>query len=79
MTEHTHPADLTTTTADALLTTGEAAQRLGVDPATIRRLIAAEQLPAVRIGRSYRIEPDQLAAFTDQRRTSRPIVTRPNL
>lgn len=67
----THTTDL------ELLTTTEAATALRVDPATIRRMIAAGDLPAVRVGRAYRVERAQLTAYTDRHRTSRPIVVNP--
>lgn len=37
-------------------TVKEAAEVLGVSPATIRRLIDRGKLPAIRVGRSVRIE-----------------------
>ena len=43
-----------------LLTTQEAAEFLRVSRATIRRWCKAGQLPAVRIGRQWRIDMDQL-------------------
>ena len=43
-----------------LLTTQEVAEFLRVSRATIRRWCKAGQLPAVRIGRHWRIDMDQL-------------------
>jgi len=43
-----------------LLTTQEAAEYLRVSRATILRCCRAGQLPAVRIGRQWRIDMDQL-------------------
>jgi excisionase family DNA binding protein len=43
-----------------LLTTQEAAEFLRVSRATILRWCKAGQLPAVRIGRQWRIDMDQL-------------------
>lgn len=47
--------------AERLLTAGQAAQHLNTSVRTVRRLIAAERLPAVRIGRLVRIRPADLA------------------
>jgi excisionase family DNA binding protein len=46
-----------------LLTVREAAARLRVSEKTVRRLIGAEILPALRIGGSIRVDPDQLRAW----------------
>jgi excisionase family DNA binding protein len=43
-----------------LLTTQEAAEYLRISRATILRWCKAGQLPAVRIGRQWRIDTDQL-------------------
>lgn len=41
-----------------MLTVGDLARQLQVDPLTIRRWIAAGKLRAVKLGKSYRIHPD---------------------
>jgi excisionase family DNA binding protein len=57
----------------ALLTIGEAADVLRVTPRTIKKLIAANELPVVWVTlgetrRSKRIEPDALREFIERRR-----------
>lgn len=42
------------------LTTDEAAQKLRVAPCTVTRLIRSGQLPALRAGRRWLIDPQQL-------------------
>lgn len=46
-----------------LLRVPEAAERLGVSPRQVRRLIAERGLPAVNIGREYRIPVAGLEAW----------------
>jgi excisionase family DNA binding protein len=46
----------------------EVAAILGVSVRTVRRLIAAEELMACRLGRSVRVHPDDLAAYIGRRR-----------
>jgi excisionase family DNA binding protein len=47
-----------------LLTIQETAQRLAVSEKTVRRLIDAEILPALRLtSRTVRIDPDELASW----------------
>ena len=48
---------------DSLLTMAEAADYLGVSPATIRRWIAEGHLAAVKLARSVRIRPEALDAL----------------
>lgn len=45
-----------------LLTTTEAAERLGITPRRVTMLIAAGRLAAVRVGRDWLIEPAALDA-----------------
>lgn len=47
----------------ALIRLEETARRLGVSMTTVRRLIEAGELPAVRVGRVYRMDPRDLDAF----------------
>ena len=46
-----------------LLTVAEVADRLRVSTMTVYRLIQREELQALRIGRSYRIQQDALDVF----------------
>lgn len=48
---------------ERLLTTEAAAERLSISERTLRREIAAGRLSVVRIGRSVRICPDDIARF----------------
>lgn len=66
--------DIATST---LLTVPEVAAQLRVDPATVRRWITAGTIPAVKVGRSYRVEADQVRAVIDRSRTSTPLTTAP--
>jgi excisionase family DNA binding protein len=51
-----------------LLTIAQAAERLGLSRSKLYELIAAGEISTVRIGRSRRIIPDDLASFIDSRR-----------
>lgn len=46
-----------------LLTVAEVAEKLRVSTMTVYRLIQRDELPALRIGRSYRIEQRDLDAY----------------
>lgn len=46
-----------------LLTAGEVADLLRVSTMTVYRLIRAGELPAVRVGRSYRVRQGDLDAY----------------
>ncbi|MFP4148939.1 MAG: helix-turn-helix domain-containing protein [Nitriliruptoraceae bacterium] len=52
--------------AGALLTVGEVADLLRVSNMTVYRLIKAGDLPALRVGRNYRIREMDLTAFLEQ-------------
>lgn len=71
---HRPPLPATPTLLDA----AAVAARLGLSPRTVRRLIAARELPVHRIGRSVRVSEDDLTRFlAAQRRREmcgRPIV-----
>ena len=41
------------------------AERLAVKPLTIYRLVDQGKIPAVRIGRSIRFDPEAIASFLD--------------
>ena len=54
-----------------LLTIGETAERLRVSETTVRRLIDAGVLPAVRVSAgAIRIERDELASWIGERKTA---------
>jgi excisionase family DNA binding protein len=55
----------------ALLTTTEAASRLGITPRRVRALIAAGRLAATRIGRDWLVADDALASIAT-RKPGRP-------
>jgi excisionase family DNA binding protein len=48
---------------DRLLTANEVADQLRVSTMTIYRLIRRGELPAVRVGRNYRVRADELDAY----------------
>lgn len=45
------------------LTAAEAAERIRVSKMTVYRLIKAGKLPAVQIGKAYRVREDDLEAY----------------
>jgi excisionase family DNA binding protein len=47
------------------LTAGEVAERMRVSKMTVYRLIRAGKLPAVRIGRAFRVREDDVEAYLD--------------
>lgn len=50
---------------ETLLTAAEVADQLRVSTMTIYRLIRTGDLPAVRVGRNYRVRARDLAAYLD--------------
>lgn len=50
-----------------LLKVGEVAQRLHVSPAKAYRLVASGELPAYRIGGSWRVDPERFEAWLEER------------
>ena len=50
---------------DELLTVAEIAESLRVSTMTVYRLIRTGELPAVRVGRNYRVRRRDLTAFLD--------------
>jgi excisionase family DNA binding protein len=52
--------------SDQLLTAAEVADQLRVSTMTVYRLIRRGELPAVRVGRNYRVRERDLHAFLDQ-------------
>jgi excisionase family DNA binding protein len=53
-----------------LLRIPQVAEGLDVSTRTVRRLIAAGELAACRLGRLVRVHPDDLAAYIERRRGS---------
>lgn len=53
------------------LTTNEAAERLGISPARVRRLVLDGRLPAEKFGRDLVIYESDVAAF-ERRKAGRP-------
>jgi excisionase family DNA binding protein len=51
-----------------LLTTKEAAERLGVSVTRVQQLILAKRLPAEKMGRDYFIQEDDLKLVADRKR-----------
>jgi len=51
------------------VTVGEVAQSLRVSNMTVYRLISAGELPAVRVGKSYRIREEDVDAYLASRYT----------
>jgi excisionase family DNA binding protein len=74
---HAKPSDPTPdrerpTPPSALLTIEQVARILQVNGRTVRRLLQRGELPWVRIGRQYRLEPAVLNAFIAARRHRMP-------
>ena len=53
--------------ADDLLTSGEAARRLGISPAAMRTMIRNGEIRALRVGGRMKIPAADLQAFLDQK------------
>lgn len=51
------------------VTVGEVARQLRVSNMTVYRLISAGELPAVRIGKSYRLREEDVDAYLSSRYT----------
>lgn len=51
--------------SDPLLTANEVAEQLRVSTMTVYRLVRRGELPAVRVGRNYRIRQRDLAAYLE--------------
>lgn len=58
---------------DEFLTVPEVAAKLRVNVATVRRWCTDGTLPAVKVGKQYRVEVSQLRAVIDTHRTSTPL------
>lgn len=57
---------------DQLLTLPQVADRLQVSMSTVRRRIAAGELPVVAIGRNYRVRPADLDRYIETHVTAEP-------
>jgi excisionase family DNA binding protein len=51
--------------ADRLLTVAEVADHMRVSNMTVYRLIKSGSMPAIRVGKNYRIRSSDLAAYLD--------------
>lgn len=49
-----------------LLSTDEAARKLGLHPETVRRLLRNGTLRGVKIGRVHRVDEDEIAAYVER-------------
>jgi excisionase family DNA binding protein len=56
---------------DRLWTVAEVAEHMRVSNMTVYRLIKAGELPAIRVGKNYRIRGRDLAAYLDAASTTR--------
>ena len=54
----------------ALMTTAQAADYLGITPRTIRSMIKAGVIPAVRVMSEYRIDESDISAFIRENKTT---------
>jgi excisionase family DNA binding protein len=54
-----------------IISTAEAARRLGVNPSRVRALIDAKRLKAIKVGSVWLIDPKDLEAVKD-RKVGRP-------
>lgn len=61
---------------DQLLTLPQVADRLQVSMSTVRRRVAAGELPVVVIGRSHRVRPEDLARYIGTHVTDDPTKAR---
>jgi excisionase family DNA binding protein len=59
-------------TEERLLTVADVAEILRLSVRTVRRLIAEDQLPIVRIGRAVRVRGEDLRSFLDTSGQERP-------
>lgn len=53
-----------------LLTTEDAAKRLGLHPETVRRFLREGTLRGVKIGRKHRIEENEIVAYVERLKTA---------
>lgn len=55
-----------------LLKVSEVADKLGVNQLTVRRMIDRGELPYVQVGRSMRIDPEELQEMVNSWKTVKP-------
>ena len=58
-------ASETSSSGSRFLTASEAAERMRVSKMTVYRLIRSGQLPAVQIGKAYRVRESDLESYLD--------------
>jgi len=68
MTEHHDAGRSSVHLEQRLITTPQAAIHLGVSPRTVKNLMRNGKLPYIKIGRSTRFDPDDLATFIARHR-----------
>jgi excisionase family DNA binding protein len=61
-----------------IISTAEAARRLGVTDSRVRKMILAKRLKAIKVGREWLIDPKDLEAVKD-RKVGRPRKARKSL
>ncbi|WP_181378350.1 helix-turn-helix domain-containing protein [Teichococcus aestuarii] len=61
----------TTVASQCALTLAQTAERLSIAYITAWRMVQRGDFPAVRVGRSWRIEPDALRSWLDAKRSAR--------
>jgi excisionase family DNA binding protein len=67
MTETTDAQPASSVLSARFVTVAEVARQLRVSNMTVYRLVKSGQLPAVRVGRGYRIREDDVRKYLDQR------------
>jgi excisionase family DNA binding protein len=60
-----------------LLDVAELAERLGVTPRHVRRLVAERRIPFLKWGRLLRFDPNEIVAFLDDARVPPRSLTHP--
>lgn len=58
---------------DRLLTVAEVAAHMRVSNMTVYRLIKRGELPAIRVGKNYRLRGRDVAAYLDASATGEPV------
>lgn len=55
---------------EKLYTCEEVAERYGVNTATVKEWIRRKELPAIKVGREYRISEDAVKEFEEKNKTT---------